>query len=1030
MAFAGTDDHDWARSKEELIGILAEKNLALNITQIFQEMVPIKESLGQVLLELCKHTNTQIAEIWLSTIDGKDLKLVSQVGVQQPVAQGEEKKEMQPGEGLIGEAWKSKQRQEIDFIQESHRFVRPHFAKQNNLLYGMAIPVIYHQDVMAVMGFYSKQPKGSCPALHLSPFILTQLAGEIKRKKMEEELQLFFSLSPDLLAIAESDGYLKKVNPAFTNTLGYSAAELLARPFMELVHPDDYAKVKEKLHQLSMGQGVRAFDVRLITKEKKSIWITWTATSLPEERLLFGVGRDITEQIELRQAVAAEQDRFKKMFVEAPVSMCILRGRDHVFSNANEQYYKLTGRDERIIGMKVRDVFPEVEGQGYFEWLDQVYRNGETFSSQETPLFIDTDGSGKLHSKFISFMYQPYRNEQGEVEGIFYFGVDVTEQVHARKEIEKSEERFRVIFEQAAVGVAMLNSNTGEILRANKRYCEIFGYTSDELTKMTFMQFSYPADLQADLENMELLRQGRIREFSMEKRFIRKDGSLIWANLTVSPMWKAHEPPDFHIAIVLDISERKKAEENLKASEQMLNQSQQLTHIGSWEWDIASDFIYWSDELYRIYGIHDRTKKLSFETFLTLNDEHDKARVQKVISTAVEQKQNFHYYHSVVRPDGEKRLLFSQGEVLVNDKGIPVKLRGVCADVTEKKAEEEMEKLSLIAQKTINAVIVTNPNREIEWVNKAFTKLTEFSFEEVANKKVDDILHGPETDPSIRSYIHRQIRNNQPFRCELIKYTKSGKAIWVEIDGQPIFDEKGNLTHYFDIETDITERKKIIQELIKSKEAVSHFARQLNVMLEEERTRIAREIHDEFGQQLTGLKMSLVSLNRFETDSLASITIASMVNTVENTIRSLRNFSTELRPGILDTLGLIPTLEWLTLEFQKKNNIACRFISSGHNFDCSREASISLFRICQEALTNIAKHAGATAVIVKAITDDNGFYLEIKDNGSGISREKLSNPFSMGLLGMRERARLLNADFKISSKENEGTTVKVKMPIT
>lgn len=772
MASEDTDDNELEVSKAELIGLLAEKNLALKIVQIFHEALPIKESLSRVLLELCKHSNTQIAEIWLGGMDGKTLRLVAQVGVHQPV---EEKKEILPNEGLIGEAWTSKQRQEIDFIRQSYRFVQPHLAKANNLIYGMAIPVIYDQDVMAVMGLYSKRPKGNDPSHCISPFIVAQLAGEIKRKKIEDGLQLFFSSSPDLLAIAKSNGYLKKVNPEFTNLLGYSETELLSRPFMELVHPHDCALLQEKVRQLSRWTGVRAFNVRLITKENKIKWITWTGTSLPEEGLMFGIGRDITAQIELEQAVAAEQHRFKKMFVEAPVSMCILKGRDHVFQSANEQYYKLSGRDRRIIGMKVRDVYPELEGQRYFEWLDQVYRNGETLSLQETPLLIDVDGSGRMQSKFITFMFQPYRNEQGQVEGIFYFGVDVTE---------------------------------------------------------------------------------------------------------------------------------------------------------------------------------------------------------------------------------------------------------------KKKAEEELEKLSLIAQKTINAVIVTNANREIEWVNKAFVQLMEFTLEEVANKKVEDILHGPETDPSIRNYIHRQIEKSQPFQCELIKYTKSGKPIWMDIEGQPIFDDNGNLTHYFEIVTDITEQKKIIQELIKSKEEVSHFARQLNVILEDERARIAREIHDEFGQQLTGLKMSLASLNQFEADSLASVSITSMVNSVENSIRSLRNFSTELRPGILDTLGLISTLDWLTSEFQRKNNIKCRFIASAHNFDRGSEAAISLFRICQEALTNIAKHAGATAVIVKAITLDNGFYLEIKDNGCGISNEKLSNPFSMGLLGMRERSRLLNADFKISSKENEGTTVKVKMPIT
>jgi len=141
----------------------------------------------------------------------------------------------------------------------------------------------------------------------------------------------------------------------------------------------------------------------------------------------------------------------------------------------------------------------------------------------------------------------------------------LTERKKAENGLKASEKRFRIIFQQVAVGVAQIVSKTGGFVRINQKYCDIVGYTKEEMAAITFIAITHPDDIHADLDNMQQLIEGKIGEFSMEKRYIHKDGSIVWVNLTVSPMWKAGESPDFHIAVVEDITNRKMIEEELKA---------------------------------------------------------------------------------------------------------------------------------------------------------------------------------------------------------------------------------------------------------------------------------------------------------------------------------------------------------------------------------------------------------------------------------------------------------------------------------
>jgi PAS domain S-box-containing protein len=357
-------------------------------------------------------------------------------------------------------------------------------------------------------------------------------------------------------------------------------------------------------------------------------------------------------------------------------------------------------------------------------------------------------------------------------------------------------------------------------------------------------------------------------------------------------------------------------------------------------------------------------------------------------------------------------------------------LLAMVTDVTEtKRAEEELKRLSLIARSTTNAIIISNPAGQIEWVNEAFTNITGFSFEEIAGK-TRDVLYGGDTNAETVAFMEERLLRREPFECELLKYKRSGTPFWVQIQGRPVFHNDGRLNYYFQMETDITERKHAYAKLMKTENQIRTFARQLNHILEDERSRIAREIHDEFGQQLMGLKMSLSSLDRMNgVPAEAASIIRDLLSGVESTFQSMRHFATELRPGILDTLGLVPSIEWLGQGFEKRSGISCNVRINVREQMFEKDVSTNYFRICQEALTNIMKHAQATRVSIGIDQDAETLTMEISDNGKGILTENLENPFSLGLLGMRERARLIGGNLKIDSDPRLGTRIQLSAKI-
>lgn len=231
------------------------------------------------------------------------------------------------------------------------------------------------------------------------------------------------------------------------------------------------------------------------------------------------------------------------------------------------------------------------------------------------------------------------------------------------------------------------------------------------------------------------------------------------------------------------------------------------------------------------------------------------------------------------------------------------------------------------------------------------------------------------------------------------------------------------------LQEEITERRRNQEELQVTAERLRALSARVESVREEERHHVAREVHDTLGQSLTGLKISLSLLRkRLAGDAEAEARISSMAELVDTTVKAVREISMRLRPVMLDDLGLAAALEWQLKGFEEMTGLKCRFVSETEDEPIHKDQAITLFRIAQEALTNAARHAGASRVEVRLQSGRDGTLLEIADDGRGISEREIEGKRSLGILGMRERANIYGGEVEIKSGNGGGTTVVVRMP--
>lgn len=302
--------------------------------------------------------------------------------------------------------------------------------------------------------------------------------------------------------------------------------------------------------------------------------------------------------------------------------------------------------------------------------------------------------------------------------------------------------------------------------------------------------------------------------------------------------------------------------------------------------------------------------------------------------------------------------------------------------------------------------------------------------EEIIGRPIADF----QTDKSRDSYLKEfplLLKQRALYGLEREYVRSDGTVFPASLNVFVEMDDNGEMVRTKTIARDMTEYKRVEVELRQSREELRNLSAHIQSALEEERQNIAREIHDELGQTLSKLKLDISWLKkRFSKDQkLLADKSDKMSGLVDSTISSVRKISSQLRPGVLDYLGLPAAIEWQADEFKEQTGIRCKMSIATDIPVESKEITIAVFRIFQETLTNIMRHAKATRVSVVLMREENKLILVVKDNGIGIPEESLSSRTSFGLMGMQERARFLGGQVKITGAPKKGTTVMVQIPL-
>ncbi|MGC2061450.1 MAG: histidine kinase [Thermodesulfovibrionales bacterium] len=358
----------------------------------------------------------------------------------------------------------------------------------------------------------------------------------------------------------------------------------------------------------------------------------------------------------------------------------------------------------------------------------------------------------------------------------------------------------------------------------------------------------------------------------------------------------------------------------------------------------------------------------------------------------------------------------------------------------------QMEKELVESQRFVNRIADTTPNllyiydvitnRNI-YINPRITDLLGYSAEQIkqiGGQFFQSVLHPDDT--RVFEIMQEQFQHagyKDILESEYRMKNVHGEWRWF-LSRDVIFKETsgGRPQLILGIAQDITERKKADEELSQSREQLRVLLAHLQSVREEERTRISREIHDELGQSLTALKIDLSWLVRRLTkdqEALAEKAL-DMSRLIDLNIQTVKRISAELRPGLLDDLGLTAALEWQAEEFEQRQGIRCELMIRPNDITLDRDISTAIFRIFQETLTNVVRHAKASRISVVLEKKPRGLVLTVRDDGRGITKKQIASPTSIGLIGMRERVNFLGGTVDISGTRNKGTTVKVFIPLS
>ena len=868
--------------------------------------------------------------------------------------------------------------------------------------------------------------------------ILAIIRDITEREKMQKELKAseerfstsFHSSAMALSIVSDDEGRIVDANMAYRkllalkeNVIGKTSEEagLLfhAKPLSVAAH-------REEIRSLLDSDGrIEKYEMDIVDEDgaEKTILFAMEPISIENKAHWLMSAIDVTKERKREQEIRFYNDRF--LMIAAATNDVIW---DHDFITnktwGNQRLYDLYGVESGTMDINFETfadhLHPDDRPGVLLRMNDAISLNKDNVS--EHFRFRMPDGS------YRNFFDRALIKYDGHGKAVRIVGAmqDITDAENAKKRLIKEKSLADSII-KSLPGIFYLYNSHEKFIRWNKNFEIITGYTPEELAEIHPTKLFPESYREIIQDNVDKALGGAYQQ--IEADLVRKDGSRIPFYFNGEPI--VYEGEHCVLGIGLDLSEQMRAQQEIIEREnryrELIEQASDAIIISNAE----GDYVEVNSSACRLLG-YSKEELLSMKASSLMPSPDAEYHLRRRLESLRSSSDSVIGEFLLKRKDGVIVQVETHSKMLPDGRFI-----AFIRDLSERKKvdkairESEERYRALVEHATEVLMLYDIESRLFVNVSESAGRLFDRSSEELMHCGFAEL--SPPMQPQGKSSLIIEEKLQQALKGEKICFDwnfsdSKGNIIpcetwFVRLPGPKVLIRTSI--------RDISERKKYEEELKRSSEQLRELYNSLQNVREEERKHIAREIHDELGQQLTGLKMDLYWINRrLQTEDKAiADKMDSTLKLIDQTIRSVRKIATELRPSILDDLGLIPALEWQAEEFEKRSYIKVNFINDAGDILIHPNIATALFRIFQELLTNVGRHSGATLVEARAFVKDSRLFLEVKDNGRGFDPVAVEEKKTLGLTGMKERSNLIDGTYEVETAPGKGTRVMISVPL-
>ncbi|PSB43921.1 serine/threonine protein kinase [Cyanosarcina cf. burmensis CCALA 770] len=768
-----------------------------------------------------------------------------------------------------------------------------------------------------------------------------------------------------------------------------------------------------EIHQNNAVIPVEAWGTPVFDEQGNVIYAIATFQDITErkqaEKLLADYNRTLEQQVAQRTAALRQSEANYRNLIQTSNSVILRTDTQGRIRYVNDCGLSFFGYEEdQILGRTLLEtIVPETEtsGRNLKQFVDDLFDNLEAPLPQA---YLQSENENLCRDGrrvWIAWSNQAILDEQGIVVEILSVGNDITQLKQAEEALQRSEAKFRTIFENSQVGIYRTRLSDGLILNANQRFAELLGFDSPEeiigLEHTTGFNVN-PNDRQQFIEVLK--RDGEVRSYEIQMR--KRDGTVFWG--LFSSYLNAAD--DYIEGVIEDISDRKRAEIALQTSEERLRLALTAANQGLYDTNIKTGEIVFNPEYALMFGYDPATLHTTKNEWIESVHPDDRESVIAACHACLTgEVPNYQAEYRQRTQDGQWKWILSVGKVVTwNESGEPIRVLGVYTDIDDRKQAEIALQASEAELRALFSAIpdpmyIFNAEGQLICAIQGNPSYGDLCREEYIGKTLHQ-LYAKEQADEFLSYIQQAVKTQQILTVEYSQWI-AGREIWFSARIAPIQHEQ-----VIWLARDIT--------LQKQAETAS---------ILEERNRMAREIHDTLAQAFTGILIQVGAATQVLTDDPEAT--QTHLDTIEELARTglteARRSVTALRPQLLESSNLSTALDRLVTLMRATTDTALIYQIQGRAYSLPAEVENNFLRIGQEALTNAIKYADASEIRIELVYDDARCCLRVKDDGRGFGVGGVPPIGKFGLLGMSERAERIGAQLRIESQPGQGTEIVV-----